>query len=95
MIATVRSPEPIAPFPDSKLSTASRFAGTNDEPAIATQFCVYESVREIDPAEWNSVRTPGNDPFMELGFIEAIEKNDESAGSIELLEESKIIIQYP
>jgi predicted N-acyltransferase len=75
MIATVRSPEPIAPFSDSLPSSAARFAGAVDEPSIASQFTVYDSVRDIDAAEWNSIRTPGNDPFMELGFIEAVENS--------------------
>ncbi len=35
MIATARSPEPIAPFSDSLPSAAARFAGAIDEPAIA------------------------------------------------------------
>jgi predicted N-acyltransferase len=75
MIATVLAPEPIAPFTDGISSAAPRFAGTCDEPAIATQFSLYDSVHEIDADEWNSVRTPGNDPFMELGFIEAVENS--------------------
>jgi hypothetical protein len=75
MIATVRPPEPIAPLTDSLPSTAARFGGAIDEPAIACQFTVYESVRDIDAAEWNSIRTPGNDLFTELGFIEAVENS--------------------
>jgi predicted N-acyltransferase len=75
MIATARSPEPIAPLSDSMPSAASRFAGATDEPSIASQFSLYDSVRDIDAAEWNSIRTPDNDPFMELGFIEAVENS--------------------
>jgi predicted N-acyltransferase len=74
MIATVRSPEPIAPLSDDKLTAASRFAATIDAPAIATQFSLYNSVGEINADEWNSIRT-ADDLFMSLPFIEAIENS--------------------
>jgi predicted N-acyltransferase len=75
MIAPVSSPEPIALLSDTLPSEASRFAGTFDAPAIASQFSVYNSVREIDADEWNSISASNNDPFMSLGFIEAIENS--------------------
>ena len=34
---------------------------------------VYESIRDVDPEEWNRVRDPHGDPFMHPGFVAAVE----------------------
>jgi predicted N-acyltransferase len=36
---------------------------------------VYESIREVDPDEWNRVRDPHVDPFMHPGFVAAVENS--------------------
>ena len=42
---------------------------------LACQHSVYESIREVDASEWNSVRIASEDPFMDPGFIEAVENS--------------------
>jgi predicted N-acyltransferase len=36
---------------------------------------VYDSVRDVDLDEWNRVRDPHADPFMEPGFVAAVENS--------------------
>ncbi len=37
------------------------------------EFEVYDSIRQVDPREWNRLRDPARDPFMDPRFIEAVE----------------------
>ncbi len=36
---------------------------------------LYESIRDVDPEEWNRVRNPHADPFMHPGFVAAVENS--------------------
>src|SRR5580700_3220801 len=36
---------------------------------------VYDSIRDVDPDEWNRVRDPQADPFMHPGFVAAVENS--------------------
>ena len=36
---------------------------------------LYESISDVDPHEWNALREPGHDPFMDPRFIAAVEKS--------------------
>ena len=45
----------------------------------ACQYTVYKSIREVDAEEWNALRNASRDPFMDPGFIEAVEN---SMGSV-------------
>ena len=38
-------------------------------------FEIYDSIRRVDWAEWNSLRDPQSDPFMDPRFIEAVENS--------------------
>ncbi len=71
MSATATSPQITA----TKSSSVSHFKRARTEPSIACKYSVYESIGDVDADEWNSVRTPSNDPFMELGFIESVENS--------------------
>ena len=39
----------------------------------AYDYSVYESIRDVRLDEWNAVRNPSGDPFMDPRFIEAVE----------------------
>lgn len=67
----------VADFASKTLSKPREFAPAAGEsaPAIACQYSVYNSIRDVDAREWNSVRSPRSDPFMEPGFIEAVERS--------------------
>jgi predicted N-acyltransferase len=36
---------------------------------------LYDSIRDVDPDEWNRVRDPHADPFMHPGFVAAVENS--------------------
>jgi len=36
---------------------------------------LYDSIRDVDPDEWNRVRDPRVDPFMHPGFVAAVENS--------------------
>ncbi|HEV8004350.1 MAG TPA: GNAT family N-acetyltransferase [Planctomycetaceae bacterium] len=36
---------------------------------------VYDTIRDVDPDEWNRVRDPHADPFMDPGFVAAVENS--------------------
>src|SRR5580704_2155204 len=36
---------------------------------------VYDTIRDVDPDEWNRVREPHSDPFMDPGFVAAVENS--------------------
>jgi predicted N-acyltransferase len=36
---------------------------------------VYDTIRDVDPDEWNRVRDPDADPFMDPGFVAAVENS--------------------
>ncbi len=71
MIATANAPMPVASEPNRLFFPA----GTGTEDSVACQFSVYDSIRDVDVDEWNSVRNPHRDPFMDPGFIEAVENS--------------------
>jgi predicted N-acyltransferase len=57
---------------DSDASVAVQFAGPN---SAAYSNSVYQSIREVDWDEWNSVRDASRDVFMDPRFIEAVENS--------------------
>jgi predicted N-acyltransferase len=42
---------------------------------LAYTASVYDSIRNVDPDEWNHVREPHADPFMHPGFVAAVENS--------------------
>lgn len=42
---------------------------------LAYSASVYNSIRDVDPDEWNHVREPHADPFMHPGFVTAVENS--------------------
>jgi len=71
MIATANSPMPVASEPNRRFVPA----GTGSADPVACQFSIYDSIRDVDVDEWNRVRKPRHDPFMDPGFIEAVENS--------------------
>jgi predicted N-acyltransferase len=47
----------------------------NDETMTYADYAfeVYDSIRQVDAGEWNSLRDAASDPFMDPNFIEAVE----------------------
>jgi predicted N-acyltransferase len=42
---------------------------------LAYTVSVYDTIRDVDPYEWNRVRDPDADPFMDPGFVAAVENS--------------------
>src|SRR5579885_983052 len=42
---------------------------------LAYTASVYDSIRDVDPDEWNHVRGSHADPFMHPGFVAAVENS--------------------
>ncbi len=42
---------------------------------LAYTVSVYDTIRDVDPDEWNRVRDPDADPFMDPGFVAAVENS--------------------
>jgi predicted N-acyltransferase len=56
--------------------TMTMVLSTDSSPArLAYTASVYDSIRDVDPDEWNRVRDPRSDPFMEPGFVAAVENS--------------------
>jgi predicted N-acyltransferase len=62
---------PVASEPNRRFVPAS----TGSAAPVACQFSIYDSIRDVDVDEWNRVRNPRHDPFMDPGFIEAVENS--------------------
>jgi predicted N-acyltransferase len=77
MIETAIAPLPVDVVSQPKMGELSGETETIDP--FACQYSVYNSIRDVDVEEWNSLRDASRDPFMEPGFIAAVEN---SMGSV-------------
>ncbi len=75
MIATVEPPSLVA----SKPNGVSLRGTMTAQDTLAYQYTVYTAIRDVDAEEWNGLRNASRDPFMDPGFIEAVEN---SMGSV-------------
>ncbi|HEV7998649.1 MAG TPA: GNAT family N-acetyltransferase [Planctomycetaceae bacterium] len=75
MIAAVESPSLVTSEPNG----ASLRGTMTAQDQLACQYTVYKSICDVDAEEWNGLRNASRDPFMDPGFIEAVEN---SMGSV-------------
>lgn len=58
---------------DQGLSTAVASPAIDIQPIAGYRFTIHHSIRDVDPAVWNSLRRGNRDPFMDPRFLEAVE----------------------
>lgn len=58
---------------DQGLSTAVASPITSVHPPAGYRYAIHSSIRDVDPAAWDSLRRGNRDPFMDPRFLEAVE----------------------